>query len=64
MFTGLIREIGILRSISPGRGVLRLDIQAPLTAGKAAVGDSIAVNGICLTVTACQGDRFSAVDSP
>jgi riboflavin synthase alpha subunit len=59
MFTGLIREIGTLRSLAPQRGVLRLDIEAPRTAAAAAVGDSIAVNGICLTVTALKGRAFS-----
>ena len=59
MFTGLIREIGRLRGMAPRGGVVRLDIEAPLTAGRAAVGDSIAVNGICLTVTAKTGSIFS-----
>jgi riboflavin synthase alpha subunit len=58
MFTGLIREIGTLRGKVPAGGVLRLDIEAPQTAASAQVGDSIAVNGICLTVTAVQGSRF------
>jgi len=59
MFTGLIREVGKLRSMAPRGGVTRLDIEAPVTAGKADVGDSIAVNGICLTVTAAAGHVFS-----
>jgi riboflavin synthase alpha subunit len=59
MFTGLIREIGRLRGLTPGRGVLRLDIEAPATAAAASLGSSIAVNGICLTVTATSGRRFS-----
>ena len=59
MFTGLIREIGRVRGLAPRRGVLGLDIEAPKTAATAAVGDSIAVNGICLTVTACSSRGFS-----
>jgi riboflavin synthase alpha subunit len=59
MFTGLIREVGRLRGKTPRGGVTRLDIEAPVTAGKAQVGDSIAVNGICLTVTALSGRGFS-----
>lgn len=59
MFTGLVREIGTLRGMSPRSGVLRLDIAAPRTAATARVGDSIAVNGICLTVTACRAGLFS-----
>lgn len=59
MFTGLIREIGRLRGCTPRGGVVRLDIEAPVTAGKVKLGDSIAVNGICLTVTAFSGRVFS-----
>lgn len=59
MFTGLIREIGTLRGMGSRRGVLRLDIDAPVIAGSAKLGDSIAVNGICLTVTGCRGSQFS-----
>lgn len=64
MFTGLVREIGILRGKSPRRGVVRLDISAPRTAESAAVGDSIAVDGICLTVTARHGRLFSVEAAP
>ena len=59
MFTGLIREVGKLRGLAPRQGVVRLDIEAPATAGRAGIGDSIAVNGICLTVVACSGRVFS-----
>jgi len=59
MFTGLVREIGKLRGFTPGAGVSRLDIEAPVTAEKSGVGDSIAVNGICLTVTRLAGRMFS-----
>lgn len=59
MFTGLIREIGKLRGMAPRAGVLRLDIEAPATAGSTSVGASIAVNGICLTVTEVSKRRFS-----
>ena len=59
MFTGLIREIGRIRGLVPGRGVTRVDIDAAGTADGAAVGDSIAINGICLTVTAIKGRVFS-----
>ncbi len=60
MFTGLIREIGRIRAMVPGSGVVRLDIDAPVIAASAAIGQSIAVNGICLTVTALKGRVFSA----
>jgi riboflavin synthase len=58
MFTGLIREIGRLKSKSPAGGVVRLRIEAPELAGSLGVGDSVAVNGICLTVTSLRGRNF------
>jgi len=50
MFTGLVREVGEVVSVEgDGRGV-RLAVRAPLTAADAAVGDSVAISGVCLTV--------------
>ena len=51
MFTGLIKEVGLIKAIVPQGGTLRIDLGAPLCAPGLAVGDSLAVNGICLTVT-------------
>jgi riboflavin synthase len=45
MFTGLVREIGTVRSMDAGRLVIETSITA-------AVGDSVAVDGVCLTVVA------------
>ena len=60
MFTGLIREIGVLRGKrAGGGGVTRLDIHAPRSAAGLGQGDSLAVNGICLTVTAKSGETVS-----
>lgn len=59
MFTGLIREIGKIKGLASGRGVVRVDVEAPQTARDAQLGDSIALNGICLTVTAVRGRTFS-----
>ncbi len=59
MFTGLIREIGRIRGMASRGQVVRVDIDAPETAASAGLGDSIAVNGICLTVTARAGRVFS-----
>ncbi len=59
MFTGLIREIGKIKGLAPGRGVMRVDVEAPQTAAQAKLGDSISLNGICLTVTAVKGRTFS-----
>jgi riboflavin synthase alpha subunit len=55
MFTGLVRELGTLRAVSRRGGNTLLEIHAPLTAARLAVGASLAVNGICLTVTRRRG---------
>ncbi|HEX2505210.1 MAG TPA: riboflavin synthase, partial [Gaiellaceae bacterium] len=52
MFTGIIREVGRVRSAEGRDGVLRLVVRAPATAGRTQVGDSVAVNGVCLTAVA------------
>ena len=49
MFTGLIATTGTLISTTPTDGATRLLISAPGLAGRWSVGDSIAVNGVCLT---------------
>jgi riboflavin synthase alpha subunit len=59
VFTGLIREIGRIRGLVPRGKVVRLDVDAPRIAATAGVGDSVAVNGICLTVTAVQARVIS-----
>lgn len=56
MFTGLVREIGTLRGVEARSGATRLRIAAPRTAPDLGLGDSLAVNGVCLTVTALAGE--------
>lgn len=51
MFTGIIEELGEVRRLSKGGRLARLEIAAQLVTKDAAVGDSISVNGACLTVT-------------
>lgn len=58
MFTGIIQEIGLIERIRPTATGRDLTIQAPMLAATAQRGDSIAVNGICLTVTALEGFGF------
>lgn len=60
MFTGLIREIGTIVSIHTVGKTASLLIHAPQTAAEAALGDSIAVNGACLTVSALDRETFTA----
>ena len=60
MFTGLVEEVGTVAALEPQGDALRLTIEAPKVLADAAFGDSIAVNGVCLTVTDFDGDRFTA----
>ena len=52
MFTGMIKEIGTVRKNEHSGGAYRIAIGCAAIGGRASVGDSIAVNGACLTVTA------------
>lgn len=58
MFTGLIEEIGEIRNIKKGTKSLILSIEASKVLEKTKLGDSIAVNGVCLTVTEFGSDYF------
>lgn len=58
MFTGIVEELGEIVATEPGE-VTRLTIRGPLVSGDAALGDSIAVNGVCLTVTGVSGGTFT-----
>lgn len=51
MFTGIIVELGTIQSIQNSQSGARLSISCPNIAKDTSIGDSIAVNGICLTVT-------------
>lgn len=51
VFTGIVREIGHVVAVEAAGGGVRLRIRAPETALHAASGDSIALNGVCLTAT-------------
>ena len=60
MFTGLIGELGSITSIEKGESSAVFTINAPKLIGEIAVGDSVAVNGVCLTATAISGATFTA----
>lgn len=51
MFTGIVRERGRVSAIEGGEAGMRLVVEAPATAPTTATGDSVAVNGVCLTAT-------------
>ena len=59
MFTGLVREVGTIVSVDGGAEGVRVLVESPTTAAGAAVGDSIAVSGVCLTVVAVENGRLS-----
>lgn len=60
MFTGLVTEIGTVTAISRGATSAIFTIKAPASVAGLAVGDSIAVNGVCLTATSISADTFTA----
>lgn len=60
MFTGIIEEVGTVRGVRPGSATAGLDIAATVVTGETRIGDSIAVNGVCLTVTAVTPSGFTA----
>ncbi|MFZ0916457.1 MAG: riboflavin synthase [Candidatus Udaeobacter sp.] len=59
MFTGLIEEVGTVVAMRASNGGARLQIDAPRTTKEARSGESIAVNGCCLTLTSRRGSRLT-----
>jgi len=59
VFTGIIREVGRVASLNGDTDGLRLEIEAPETAAGVAIGDSVAISGVCLTVVAVDGPRIA-----
>lgn len=60
MFTGIIEELGTIKRIALSGSSGQITVNAKKTLEGTKIGDSIAVNGICLTVTSLQGDGFTA----
>ena len=60
MFTGLVEEMGKVVNISKKATGLGITIKGDKVVEKAKIGDSIAVNGVCLTVTELSGNTFTA----
>ncbi len=60
MFTGLIAELGDITAIDKGESSAVFTIAAPALISQIALGDSVAVNGVCLTATSIAGDTFTA----
>ena len=60
MFTGLIAELGRITAVEKGESSAVFTIAAPQLISQIALGDSVAVNGVCLTATSIAGDAFTA----
>ena len=60
MFTGLIAELGRITAIEKGESSAVFSVSAPALISQIALGDSVAVNGVCLTATSIAGDGFTA----
>ena len=64
MFTGIVEKLATVRGVTadgPGRALL---IESPWNHGEVDVGDSIAINGVCLTVITCEGTALSFQAGP
>jgi riboflavin synthase len=59
MFTGIVREVGRVVELAGGADGVRLEIEAPETARTTAIGDSVALNGCCLTAVAVSDGRIA-----
>ena len=64
MFTGIIEEIGTVESIQMAGNSGRLRLRAPLVCADLHEGDSVSVNGVCLTAVELRGASFDADASP
>lgn len=64
MFTGIVIERGSVKKARERGGMLELEIEAPQIARELKVGDSVAVNGVCLTATAAGRRRFTTQATP
>ena len=60
MFTGIVEELGEVVAVEPLQDASRLTVRGPLVTSDAAHGDSIAVNGVCLTVVESSCHTFTA----
>lgn len=60
MFTGIVEELGTVEGLEEQGDAIRLTVRGPVVTTDAALGDSISVNGCCLTVAARDGECFTA----
>jgi riboflavin synthase len=60
MFTGLVQELGVVADIVRAESSAQISIKAPSLAPQIKTGDSVSVDGVCLTATAVTADSFTA----
>jgi riboflavin synthase len=60
MFTGIVEELGTVAGVEDQGDAVRLTVHSPHVLADAGLGDSIAVNGCCLTIAARDGDTWTA----
>lgn len=64
MFTGIVQEIGTVRERTASGKAVRFVLEAPRVAATLSVGDSVACDGVCLTVETLLPDRFTVCAVP
>lgn len=64
MFTGIVEELGVVEALQVSEAGGRLSVRAPTVADGLRVDESVATNGVCLTVVAVDGEVFSADLAP
>jgi len=60
MYTGIVEELGEVVGLEHLEGAARITVRGPLVVSDAAPGDSLSINGVCLTVTAAHDGTFTA----
>jgi riboflavin synthase len=60
MFTGIVEELGTVDALTDQGDAVRLTVRGPVVTSDADLGDSISVNGVCLTVATHEGETFTA----
>src|ERR1700754_3877284 len=60
MFTGIIEELGTVERLEDQKDAIRLTVCGPLVTSDAGLGDSVSVNGCCLTIATQDADAFTA----
>ena len=59
VFTGIVKEVGRVAAVEGGTAGIRIVVDAPETASRVVVGDSVAVSGVCLTAESVEGSKVA-----